>query len=384
MKILKYTALVLLIFLLGGIAGVVFERLIMPQLTGINHPFFQKANEKVTVIERTEEIVAKEDYTISKTAQNVAGSVVSIISHPKSLTPDQNISVKTGLIITSDGLIMGLRDSLMGDLPLANLQENFSYKVLVTGGKEFEAKIIAEDPYTDLVFYKIEATNLAAVPLGDSNDLENGEKLVVIGNSNNNGEYQNSFTRSIVFGRDKGFISDDSDVVSSEKMIGAILLGSGINRANVGGPVVDFNGTVIGIANQTTRGEETISFALPINQIKQTIDQVIQNQAIRRTQLGVYYQPINKIVALENDLIVSNGALIIADPVTSLAVEVGSVAQAAGIQAGDIITKIGEQEVNQDNSLSQIIANIAKEEEGKEVVFKVLRAGEEIEVKVML
>ncbi|MFO7807378.1 MAG: S1C family serine protease [Candidatus Moraniibacteriota bacterium] len=409
-KLIKFFLFVVLFLIIGGFAGVVADRFVMPWLSGFEslqkYSFFQKANERVTIIERTKEVNVQEDYSVANTAERVLPSVVSIISFEEKEESSESFrrkiksskdiqdNIKTGLVLTGDGLIVSVMDNITKEivnekntnnqesekLPEEVEKKGYKYKVLVKNGKEYDARIKAIDPYSNLVFYKIEADNLVTPNLGNSQNLEMGEKTVVCGNAN--GEYQNTFFSGIIQERDKSFTLLNSELSSSEKMEGALMVNADISNKNIGGPVVDFNGDVVGIANEIEKDGKKAGFVVPIDQVKPIMDEVIQKGEIKRPFFGAYYLSINREIALLNDLPVNEGALVYSfSGQQGLAVIKNSPADKAGVKIGDIITKVEDTDVNLENSLAEIISSFKP---GDELKLEVLRSGEKKEITVEL
>ncbi len=391
-KVLKFFGIIILIVALGGVAGIVGERIVMPWISSFESfarlSFFQKANERVTVINKTEQVIVKEDFSVTKVAQNVLPSVVSIISYGDDNLAGEsdNIqssaeirsSVRTGLIFTSDGLVMSVAKK--GEVFNDKKSEGKQNKILVSSGREFDADFLSHDPYSGLVFYKIDTMNLPAPPLGNSDELECGEKIILAGNVG--GEYQNTFSVGVINQKDKAFTSLNSELSFSERMEGAILTDAHIRQDNIGGPVIDFNGTVVGIVNQTEKDGEDVGYIMPINALKNSIDRIIQSAEISRAQLGVYYLSINREIALLNGLPADEGALVYSfSGQRGLAVIKNLPADIAGIEIGDIITKVNDEKITLEMSLS---SHIAKYIEGDEITISMIRDGNEKQVKVKL
>ncbi|MEA2007277.1 MAG: S1C family serine protease [Patescibacteria group bacterium] len=391
-KLIKIVAIILLVILLGGISGVFGDRILMPWLSSFETfsrlSIFQKANEKVTVINKTEQITVKEDFSVTKTAKNVIPSVVSIITYEKENVENSTVNirlsneiregVRTGLILTSDGLIMSV--AKQGEVFNQKEVTNKQNKVLVWDGREFDAEFVTNDPYAGLVFYKIDAMNLPAPPLGNSDELESGEKIVLVGNSG--GEYQNTFSVGVINQRDKSFTLLNSELSFSDRMEGAILTDAHIQHDNLGGPVVDFNGTVVGIVNQVEKNGDKIGFIVPMKTLKNSIDAVIRNGEISRAQLGAYYLSIDREIALLSNLPVNEGALIYSFSLQrGLAVIKNSAADIGEIELGDIVTKVNDDKITLDKPLSVHIAEFDKEEK---VILTVLRKGKEIDLEIVL
>ncbi|MDD3607948.1 MAG: S1C family serine protease [Candidatus Moranbacteria bacterium] len=387
--------IVLLLFgILAGFFGVLAERFVMPWLSTKDNlqkfKFFQKANEKVTVINKTEQITVKEDFSVSKSAQGILPAVVSIIDYAGSgqasdgLLPirtslDLSDRIRTGMIITSDGLIMSMAKE--SEIDNKNLVIGQKVKILASDGREFDAAVTTIDPFSSLVFYKAEASlNLPSPGFGDSGQLENGEKIIIVGNAG--GQYQNAFSLGIIKEKDKTFTLLNSELSSSEKMEGAILTDAEINSQNIGGPVVDFNGQVVGLAGQIEKDGKKVGYIMPISNIKPIVDRVIRGEKIERPYFGAYYLSINREIALLNNLPVSQGALVYSfSSQQGLAIIKSSPADQAGILIGDIITEINGDQVNLDNPLSNLLMKSAK---GEEITLKLLRGGKEIQVKLKL
>jgi len=394
-KILKLFFWVLSVFILGGVAGVFGERFVMPWLSTVpalgEFDFVKRANDKVTVINQTKEITVKEDFSVANIAEKVSPAVVSIVSFKdeKSLTRSSQIkssqdiqeNIKTGLILTNDGLIISVLDEALKEI-LAEEEgpDNWKFKILAENGKEFDAKILAVDDFSNLVFFKAEKQDLPIPNFGDSDNVEVGEKVVICGNAG--GEYQNSFSTGLIKEKDQTFTLLNSELSSSEKMEGVILLDAKIERRNIGGPVIDYNGEVVGIVNQIEKDGQQIGFVVPVNDLKQTINKVLEKKTLATPILGVYYLSINREIALLNGLDLNRGALVYSfSGQQGLAVIKDSPADKAGIKIGDIVLAVDGQPVDLSNPLSKLVA---KNSPGDEIEIKLIRDGENINLKVIL
>lgn len=392
-KISKTLILIIFFLFLSGLASIFTMRLVMPWLSSkdsLNRfKLFKKVNEEVTIINKTEQITVEENYSVTKTAGNVLPSIVSIITFKSPEDPgavekiiksskDIQQNVKTGIILTSDGLIASTMDEVL-EASLMNASQN-KFKILTENGKEFDAEIKTIDSYSNLVFYKIEATNLPVPSFGNSDELEAGEKIVLCGNAT--GEYQNTFSLGVIEKKDDNFSLLNSELSSSEKMEGAILTDADISYANRGGAVVDYNGTLVGIANQIEKDGKQVGFIMPINKIKNIVELVIKNGQIKRPELGAYYLSINREIALLNNLPVNQGALIYSfTGQQGLAVIKGSAAEKAGLKLGDIVIEVNGEKVNMKNPFSGLIAS---RNSGDEITLKILRSGKEQVLKAVL
>lgn len=393
-KSIKITSCIVLVVALGGLSGVMFDRFLMPWLSSFeklnNMAIFQKANKDVTVINKTEQVIVKEEFSVAEMTEKVQPSVVKIISYrePKDkdtedtdfrIDSNEDIqgNVKTGLIITNDGLIVSVRRDRTEK---QSLNQNLKFKVLISDEKESDAELVFQDPYSQLEFYKVKEDNLPIPTFGESSRIRAGEKMVVIGNAT--GEYQNTFSMGIVNEVNRSYTLLNSRLASSETIEGAILTDAKIGRKNLGGPVVGYDGRVIGIANMIQKDGEEIGFVMPIDKLKSTISRVVRGEKIERPSLGVYYLTVDKEIAILNSLEKPEGALVYSfSNQQGLAVKSGSSAALSGIRINDIILTAGNKELNGTKSLSALISTHRR---GEEVELKVLRGEDQIELSVVL
>nr|MDA3814971.1 PDZ domain-containing protein [Patescibacteria group bacterium] len=260
------------------------------------------------------------------------------------------------------------------------IDPDYYYKVLGPSGREYDAKLLSIDWYSNLVFYKIEGENFPVPEFGNSDELESGEKIIICGNAS--GEYQNVYSQGIVQENDRGFSLLNSELSSSEKMEGAIMTNTEISNRNIGGPVIDFNGTMVGLANQIEKDGEYVGFIMPISNIRSSIEEMIRNKKIERPYFGAYYLSIDREISILNHLPMKNGALIYSfSGQQGLAVIKNSPADKAGIKIGDVITEVNGEEINLKRSLSSVIAD---SKSGDELELKIFRNGEEKTLEAVL
>jgi len=384
-KITKIISILLLVVVLGGFSGVMMDIFLVPWLSSkeffSKYSFFKRVNDNVTVINRTEQIIVKEDFSVAKTAQNVLPSVVKIVSYidNKKATGFRKIkssdeiqkNVKTGLIVTNDGLIVSVvKNNVNSKLNFKKAsKDEIKYKILLSDDRAFDAELVLHDEYSQLEFYKAKEENLSTPTFGNSRELESGEKIIVIGNTG--GEYQNSFSLGVVNEIDGTYTLLNSQLSSSEKIEGAILSDAKIDEKNIGGPVLDFNGTVIGIANSILKDGNVEGFVIPINKIKSTIDRAVKGEELNRGLLGLYYLSIDKEISLLSNLPVSEGALVYSfTGQQGLAVKSGSSADLAGIEIGDIIIGVNGTDITLERPLSNLLSEFSS---GESITLKILR-----------
>ncbi len=285
-------------------------------------------------------------------------------------TEKRQIGSGSGFFISADGLIV-TNKHVVSD-------EQAEYTVIISGGQEYPAKVLARDPNNDIAVIKIDGMDFSAATLGDSDQIKVGQTVLAIGNPL--GEFANSVSRGIVSGLKRN-VSAGSGFGDSERLTDIIQTDAAINPGNSGGPLFALDGTVIGVNVAMASGAENIGFALPINSVKRVIEQVRTTGKISTPYIGVRYVMLGESIQKENDLPYAYGALILrGQRITDFAVIPGSPADKAGLVENDIILEINREKID-GNHLGSIIG---KYDVGDEITLKVWHKGEEKEVKVKL
>ncbi|MFH1175297.1 MAG: trypsin-like peptidase domain-containing protein [bacterium] len=287
----------------------------------------------------------------------------------QSETEKKEIGGGTGFIVSEDGLILTNRHVVS--------DTEAEYTVLMNDGTSYSAKILARDDTNDLAVLKIDKTGLPTAELGDSDSLQIGQTVITIGNAL--GEFRNTVSVGVISGLSRSITAGGSGI--SELLSGVVQTDAAINPGNSGGPLINIKGQVIGINTAIVQGAQNIGFAIPINDAKLDIESVKKFGEIKKPFLGVQYVLINSALKDEYDLAVDKGALIRRADANGLAVVPGSAADKAGILENDIILEVDGKEVNQENSLGNLIQ---KKKIGESVRLKVLSKGKEKIVDIVL
>ncbi len=242
---------------------------------------------------------------------------------------EQPRGVGSGFILTADGYIMTNAHVVDGaDVVLVTL----------TDKREFPAKIIGADKRSDVALVKIEAVGLPAVKVGDVSRLKVGEWVMAIGSPFG---LENTVTAGIVSAKQR----DTGDFLP------LIQTDVAINPGNSGGPLLNMRGEVVGINSQIysrSGGFMGISFAIPMDEAVRVSDQLKNSGRVSRGRIGVQIEQVSKDVAESIGLGKSVGALV-------RAVEPGSPAEKAGIEAGDIITRFEGKTIEKSSELPRLI-----------------------------
>lgn len=321
-------------------------------------------NKQVTLQENSATIDLVKKAGASVVSINTSSRVQSIFG----LNQNQQ-GAGTGVIVTSDGLILTNKHVVEGAS---------SFTVTLTDGKQYDGKLVATDPSNDVAYLRVEANGLQAAELGDSDKVEVGQRVVAIGNAL--GQFANTVTTGVISGKSRPIEASDGSG-GTERLANLFQTDAAINPGNSGGPLLNIEGQVIGI-NTAIAGQnaQNIGFAIPINEVKSTLDTVKSTGKIERPYLGVRYVMLTQSFAERNNLPIKEGALLRGDDQT-LAVISNSPAQKAGLREGDIITKIGDKDVNTKSPLSSVVVQFKV---GQNVEIKYYRDGKEQTTKVTL
>jgi serine protease Do len=245
------------------------------------------------------------------------------------------------------------------------------YKVVDRDDKEHVVKQIYRDPVNDLAILQVEdAQGLSALELGDSDGLKVGQQVIAIGTAL--GEFRHTVTTGVISGLGRGIEAGDGFGGFVERLDNVIQTDAAINPGNSGGPLLNSIGQVIGINTAVSASAENIGFAIPINVLKESLDNFEETGRFERAFLGVSYQMISKEAALLNE--VPAGAYVRQVVEDSAAFE-------AGIEEGDIITSIGGEKLDDETSLAEIIN---RKKPGEKVEIKFWRDEEEKSAEVAL
>lgn len=275
-------------------------------------------------------------------------------------TVEQDIG--SGFVITSDGLIVTNKHVV--SLP------NAKYRVITKDDKTYDVVKIYRDPDNDLAIVKINATGLTPVEMGDSSKIKVGQMAIAIGTAL--GEFRNTVTVGVISGVGRGITAGGPFSGSAEKLDNVIQTDAAINPGNSGGPLLNSSGQVIGVNTAVSAEGQGIGFALPINVVKDAVNNFNTTGQFNRPFMGVEYRMVTRQIAVLNEI--PEGAYI-------MNVVNGSPADTAGIKAEDIITRISGEKVTESNDLAHIIG---KKKVGDRIPITVWRNEKDIELTLTL
>jgi serine protease Do len=305
---------------------------------------------------------------VVRVVQAVRPAIVSVTTNVLNLQGGTGQGTGTGFVVRADGFIVTNFHVVEGALNI---------RVVTEDGRRFDARVVGGDPEADLAVLKVTARGLPTVALGDSERLELGERVVAIGFALalQGGP---SVTSGIVSALGRTIQAADPNAPEGGRTYEDLIqTDAAINPGNSGGPLVDLAGRVVGINTAGVRAAEAenIGFAISINRARPVIEAAIRDPESPAAYLGVSTQTVTAALALELDLPVNEGALVVGTAP-------GGPADRAGIEEGDVIVSIGGRAVGSSEELGE---EIVDHRPGERVDVAVVRPdGEEDTVSVEL
>jgi len=275
--------------------------------------------------------------------------------------------VGSGFIISEDGYIVTNAHVVKGAT---------SIKVTLHDHSQYTAKLVGLDVPMDIAVLKINAKGLPSARLGDSSKLRIGEPAIAIGSPFG---LESTVTAGIIsaIARDPREVGapDASSQAIGTRIRKFIQTDAAINRGNSGGPLINARGEVIGVNQAIIAYAGKIGFAIPINDVKGSIDQLIKKGKVVYPGIGVLVQDVTDEVIKQFKLEVDSGALV-------AQVNAGAPADKAGIEPGDVILQVGQVKIRNSNDL---VEEIQRHSVGDKVTLLVAKGGKKSrQVKVVV
>lgn len=346
-----------IVIVLSALGGAIADRLFV--IKPLDYVLPRGGNFKVGQQTLTQKILQEESVVIDVVEQASPSVVTVSITQERQLiepfflsrqTVKQDIGsgfvVEGGLVVTNKHVVS---------------ETNAQYKVITKDDKELEVSKIYRDPVNDVAILQV-AGNLQPLELGDSDNLKVGQFVIAIGTAL--GEFRHTVTTGVVSGLGRGIEAGNPYAGFVERLDNVIQTDAAINPGNSGGPLLNSAGQVIGVNVAVAGGAQNISFAIPINVLKESLKNFEQTGRFERAFLGVRYRMIPQQTAILND--VPEGAYVVE-------VIADSAAANTGIEEGDIITKFDGKSIKEDDGgLAKLIG---EKKVGDEVEIEYYREG---------
>lgn len=244
-----------------------------------------------------------------------------------------------GYIVTNNHVVEGVR----------------RINVTLHDGTETVARLIAQDPSTDLAVIKISVSRpMELINIGRSNDLMIGEDVIAVGNAFG---YEHTVTRGII-----SALHRNVQVSDSQKYFDLIQTDAAINPGNSGGPLLNIDGELIGINVAVRQGAQCIGFAIPIDRALEVATQLLSTERVSKTWHGLITEPTDSLAG-----------------VTTVSVRANSPAVAAGIQTSDIVTQLNGRRIERPLDIERALLDVPS---GSEVSVVLNRSGQSYSTKL--
>jgi serine protease Do len=222
-------------------------------------------------------------------------------------------------------------------------------QVHLKDGRTFLGEVVGSDSSTDIAVIKVDADNLPAASLGDSERLKVGQIALAIGNTLG---LQGGPTVSMGVVSALGRPLPGTDFIFE----GLIQTDTAINPGNSGGPLADIGGNVIGMNTAMIPFAQGVGFAIPVNTMKWVVGQILEKGRVIRPWLGISGANMNQAIARRYDLPADSGVLVVE-------VDSRGPAYEAGMRVGDVIIQIGSHPVKQMKDILMALSKLAIKEE---------------------
>jgi len=300
---------------------------------------------------------------VTDAVARVGPAVVTVINHLRAdgnalfgpFQGDRQAS-GSGVFISKDGYLVTNNHVVRG---------NRSLEIILRDGKKLKATLVGTDAFADLAVLKVDGTSPAVAEFGNSDALKPGEGVVAIGSPL--GEFQNTVTAGVVSATGRSL-----ETGQGFQMEDLIQTDAAINEGNSGGPLVNLVGQVVGINTLVVRGSgytgniaEGIGFAIASNSVDAVTRELIENGSVARPYLGVLWQMVTPDISRRYGLSVEWGVFL-------TQVNGGDPAARAGLQAGDIITRIGGDAIGDARPFVNVLL---RHKPGERVEVEFLRDG---------
>lgn len=329
----------------------------------INNKEYEKDTEGRCEVRETEksdvELLDAYSRAVITVADAVGPAVVSILAgqQGRRSEPEQT-GTGSGVIIAPDGYI------LTNDHVIHSAEQ---LTVTLTNGTTLPATIVGTDPATDLAVIRTEGANLPFATLGDSGSLRVGQLVIAIGNPFG---FQSTVSTGVVSALGRALRSRQGRLIES-----IIQHTAPLNPGNSGGPLVDSRGRIVGINTAIIIMAQGIGFSIPSNTAKWVVSQLLTHGRVRRGYLGITarQRPLSRRLILFHNLKMETA-------VEVLSIAQDSPAKRGGLQAGDLMVAVNEQEISTVDHIHRILSEWPV---GRPVTLTIIRRQERIVMEVI-
>ncbi|MBI3537587.1 MAG: trypsin-like peptidase domain-containing protein [Chloroflexi bacterium] len=345
----------------GGVAGYYAAQNAVPVAVPISAGASSVNPTALPIAPVTTNLTLKENSAVIDAVRKAKPAVVTVINELNA--PARRAVVPTasgsGVIIDAKGYIVTNNHVVASEKKLT---------VIYADGSKAEADLVGADAVADIAVLRVNLPVPAIAPFGDSSVIEPGQTAIAIGSPL--GDYRGTVTVGVVSGLNR----------TVGRQQGLIQTDAAINNGNSGGPLINALGQVIGIntlvVRSTSEGNvaEGLGFAIPSNQVKEIVNQILTKGKVERPYIGITYQAVDPQIASAMNLQTNQGIVV-------TQVESGSPGALAGLQERDVVLALNAQKINEEHPLATILFGFKV---GDQVTLTILRDGKQIPIKVTL
>lgn len=313
-------------------------------LSSNQHSNGQTEDGQTLTVPSEQDILDAYSHAVVHTAEKLSPSVVNIeVAHAEKrrYSGEAAKGAGSGFIFTPDGFI--LTNSHV-------VHKASEIEVSLSDGRHFQARLVGDDPDTDLAVIQIYAPHLIPAKMGDSQTLRPGQLVIAIGNPYG---FQCTVTSGVVSALGRSMRSNSGRLIDN-----VIQTDAALNPGNSGGPLANSRGEVIGVNTAIIAPAQGICFATPINTAKLVAAMLLKDGVVKRGRLGIGVQNMElpRRVVRFHDLETESGILIIS-------VEPNSPAHHAGLQERDVIVAFNNKPISGVDDLHRLLTqdSISKE-----------------------
>jgi S1-C subfamily serine protease len=323
-----------------------------------NKPYFEQ-----NAIQPDGDLLDAYSAAVTHAAEKIGPSVVNIEVRREPENPPLRVRGPQQLRGSGSGSIFTPDGFILTNSHVVHRAEEID--VTLSDGRHFEARLVGDDPDTDLAVIRIDGRDLEVARLGDSNAIRVGQLVIAVGNPYG---FQFTVTAGVVSALGRSLRSQSGRLIDN-----VIQTDAALNPGNSGGPLVNSRGEIIGVNTAIILPAQGICFAIAINTAKLVSGLLIRNGKIRRSYLGIGGQNVSVPRQLARRSGASGGVLV-------LSVEKSSPAERAGVAEGDVIIGLDTRPIT---SVDDLHFHLTEDKIGVSTSLTLLRRGEKSVVPVL-
>ncbi len=210
-------------------------------------------------------------------------------------------------------------------------------------GDKIDAKLVGDDPATDLALLQLSSRELPSISLGDSQAARVGQLVIALGSPMG---LHSTVTTGVISAAGRSLRGNDGRLIEN-----VLQHTAPINPGNSGGPLVDSRGRVLGVNTAIIALAQGLGFAVPSKAVEWVMGEILAHGLVRRRQLAIAaaVQPLPKALVREFDLLTNQGVVV-------MEVAVGGVAARAGIRSGDLLIAINDRVIESVDDVHRLLA----------------------------